>query len=129
MGFVGWGAMDGIDYMTWVAGKPGLDETTMVKFIEEAQTSPAILVPVLAVFTLLPIGLVMLVFGLIRANVVPAWVAGSMPIGIIAIAGTLQYTVLLIISALALLASFGYVGVSLLRTPNEALDQAAPAPA
>jgi hypothetical protein len=126
MGFVGWGALDGIDYMAWVAGKPdtGLDETTMVAYIEEALTSPAILIPVLAVFTLLPIGLCMLAYGLIEASVVPSWVAIFMPLGIIGIAGTLQYTVLLVISALALIASFGYVGVKLLRTPDDA-----PAPA
>jgi hypothetical protein len=52
-----------------------------------------------------------------------AWL---MPIGIVGIAGSLQYTVLLVISALALLASFGYVGVKLLRTPNGALSVAAP---
>jgi hypothetical protein len=131
MGFVGWGALDGIDYMTWVAGKPdaGLDEATMIKFIEAALASSGILIPVLAVFTLLPIGLCVLAYGLIKASVVPAWVAWLMPIGIIGIAGTLQYTVLLILSALALLASFGYVGVSLLRTPKGAPAQAAPAPA
>src|SRR5664279_4328965 len=36
MGFVGYGALDGIDYMTWVAGKPdtGLDPTAMQDLID-----------------------------------------------------------------------------------------------
>jgi hypothetical protein len=36
MGFVGYGAMDGMDYMTWVAGNPasGLDPKEMQKFID-----------------------------------------------------------------------------------------------
>ena len=42
-----------------------------------------------------------------------------MPLGIIGVAGTLQYRVLLVLSALALIASFGYVGVKLLRSPDE----------
>ena len=129
MGFVGWGALDGIDYMAWVSAKPGtgLDETTMVSFLEKALSSPGLMIPVLAVFTLLPIGLVVLAVGLMRAHVVPAWTAWLMPIGIIGIAGSLQYTVLLVLSALALLASFGYVGLRLLRTPDEAVAVVAPA--
>ena len=129
MGFVGWGALDGIDYMAWVAGKPGtgLDEATMVSFIEEALNSAGLMVPVLAVFTLLPVGLVVLAVGLVRARVVPSWVAWLMPIGIVGIAGSLQYPVLLVASGLALVASFGYVGVKLVRTPNDgAVAAAAP---
>jgi hypothetical protein len=44
MGFVGWGALDGIDYMAYVAGKPdtGLDATQMEALIEEAlHTTPS----------------------------------------------------------------------------------------
>jgi hypothetical protein len=117
--------------MAWVAGKQGgLDETAGVSYITEALNSAGLMVPVLAVFTLLPIGMVVLAYGLIKASVVPAWVAWLMPIGIIGIAGTLQYTSLLILSALALIASFGYVGVGLLRSPTATtLDRAAPAPA
>jgi hypothetical protein len=38
MGFVGYGALDGIDYMTWIAGKPdtGLNPAAMQAYIEEA---------------------------------------------------------------------------------------------
>jgi hypothetical protein len=59
LGFIGYGALYGIDYMAWVAGKSdtGLDPTTMQRYIEAVATTNAILVPVLLVFTLLPIGL------------------------------------------------------------------------
>jgi hypothetical protein len=115
-----------IDYMACVADTPGcgLDHATMVKFIEDALGSAGLMVPVLAVFTLLPIGLCVLAYGLIEAKVVPAWVAVLVPLGVIGIAGTLQYTVLLILSALALIAGFGCVGVKLLKPPGEALAQA-----
>ena len=99
----------------------------MVSYIEEALNSAGLMVPVLAIFTLLPIGLVVLAVGLTRASVGPAWVAWLMPIGIIGIAGSLQYTVLLVLSALALIASFGYVGLRLLRAPDATLAEARPA--
>jgi hypothetical protein len=56
MGFIGYGALDGIDYMAWVAGKPdtGLDPTTMLNYIDVVLKTNAILLPVLLVFTLLP---------------------------------------------------------------------------
>jgi Domain of unknown function (DUF4386) len=124
MGFVGYGALDGIDYMTWVAGKPGtgLDPTAMQALIEEALHTYAILIPVLLVFTLLPIGLIVLGVGLARAGVMPVWLAALMPIGMIGIAVSLQYPVALIFSGLALLASFGFVGLKLLRTPSTAMS-------
>jgi hypothetical protein len=128
MGFVGYGALDGIDYMAWVAGKPDttLDPATMQKYIDVVLTTPAILGPVLLVFTLLPIGLIVLAVGVARAGVLPHWLAWLMPLGMIGIAGSLQYPILLVLSGLALLTSFGTVGVKLLRTPNMALAAAAP---
>jgi hypothetical protein len=128
MGFVGYGALDGIDYMNWVAGKPGtgLDPTAMQDLIEEALHTNAILIPILLIFSLLPIGLIMLAVGLARADVMPAWLAALMPIGMAGIAGSLQYPVALVFSGLALLASFGYVGMRLLRAPNAALAQVGP---
>jgi hypothetical protein len=128
MGFVGWGALDGIDYMAWMAGKPdtGLDETVMQQFVEEALHTNAILIPVLVVFTLLPIGTIVLAVGLTRADVVPSWLAALMPLGLVGVAASLQYPVLLILSALALLASFGIVGVNLLRTTTMAVSSAPP---
>ena len=49
-----------------------------------------------------------------------------MPLGMVGMEEFLEYPVLLIISALALLASFGLVGVRLLRTPSGALYAAGP---
>jgi hypothetical protein len=128
MGFVGWGALDGIDYMAWMAGKPdtGLDETVMQQFVEEALHTNAVLIPVLVVFTLLPIGTIVLAVGLTRADVVASWLAALMPLGLVGVAASLQYPVLLILSALALLASFGIVGVNLLRTTTMAVSSAPP---
>jgi hypothetical protein len=63
MGFVGYGALDGIDYyMNWVAGKPGtaLDTKVMQQYVEVALHTAGILVPVLLVSSLLPVGLVVL---------------------------------------------------------------------
>jgi hypothetical protein len=93
MGFIGYGALDGIDYMAWVAGKPGtgLDPTTMQRYIEVVLTTNAILVPVLLVFTLLPIGLIVLAVGVARAHVLPGWLAALMPLGMVGVAGSLQY--------------------------------------
>jgi hypothetical protein len=128
MGFVGYGALDGMDYMAYVAGKPdtGLDPTTMQQYIVTALSTNAIIAPVLLVFTLLPIGLVVLAVGLTRAGILPAWLAALMPLGMIGIAGFLAYPFALVISALALLASFGFAGLKLLRAPSAALSEAGP---
>ena len=128
MGLVGYGALDGIDYMAWVAGKPdtGLDPATMEQLIEVTLHINGILVPVLAVFTLLPIGLVVLAVGLSRARLLPRWLAAFMPLGMIGIAGSLQYPILLVLSGLALLASFGFVGLKLIRSPAGDLAAAGP---
>jgi hypothetical protein len=128
MGFVGYGALDGIDYMNWVAGKPdtGLDSAAMQAFIEKALHTNAVLVPVLLVFTLLPVGLVVLAVGVARAGVAPWWLAALIPLGMVGVAGTLQYPVALVVSALALLAGFGTVGAKLLRAPTASLSAAGP---
>jgi hypothetical protein len=49
-----------------------------------------------------------------------------MPLGMVGVAGSLQYSVFLVISALALLASFGLVGIRLLRAPSMALAEPGP---
>ena len=128
MGFIGYGAMDGMDYMAWLAGKPdtGLDATTMQQYIDLALETPAIMVPVLLVFLLLPLGLIVLAVGTARAGILPGWLAWLMPAGMFGVAASLDYPVLLTISALALLATFGLVGVRVLRGKSEALSKAAP---
>jgi hypothetical protein len=128
MGFVGYGAMDGMDYMTWVAGNPasGLDPKEMQQFIDVTLNTTAIMAPVMLIFLLLPIGLSVLAVGLHRAGILPLWLGVLMPVGMVGVAASLDYPVLLVLSALFLLASFGLVGVRLLRTPNGTLSEAAP---
>lgn len=129
MGFMGYGAMDGMDYMTWVAGNPatGLDPTVMQQYVDAALASNAILAPVMLVFLLLLIGLAMIAVGLSRAGVIPLPLALLMPIGMAGMASFLEFPVPLVLSALALLASFGVVGVKLLREPSQrAVSEPAP---
>jgi hypothetical protein len=69
-----------------------------------------------------------LAVGLARAGILPAWLAALMPLGMAGIAGSLQYPAPLVLSGLALLASFGLVVVRLLRAPSGgALAEASPA--
>ena len=114
--------------MAWVAGNPdsGLDPTQMEQLINTALTSVPILIPIFLVFSLLPIGLAVLGVGLHRAGVLPLWLGVLMPVGMVGVAVFLAYTVPLVLSALALLASFGTVGARLLRAPKETLSEAAP---
>lgn len=73
MGFIGYGALDGIDYMAWYAGSPdtGLDAATMQQFIVGALESVPLVGPVLLVFLSLPLGLIVLAIGTVRAGVLP----------------------------------------------------------
>jgi hypothetical protein len=128
MGFVGYGAFDGADYFAWVAGNPhyALDAAMMQKFINTALSSMPIMIPMILVFSLLPLGLVMLAVGTTRAGILPIWLSVLMPVGMVGMASFLQFPILLVLSALALLASFGTVGVKMLRAPNGTQSQAAP---
>jgi hypothetical protein len=128
MGFIGYGALDGADYFAWVAGNPryALDAAMMQKFINAALSSMPIMIPILLVFSLLPLGLAVLAVGTVRAGILPIWLSVLMPIGMAGAAASLQSPILLILSALALLASFGTVGVRLLRAPNGTQSTAAP---
>jgi hypothetical protein len=51
MGFVGYGAMDGMDYIIWVAGNPawGLDPKEMQQFIDVTLNTTAIMAPVMLI--------------------------------------------------------------------------------
>ncbi|MYV80193.1 hypothetical protein GT352_40805 [Streptomyces sp. SID1046] len=60
----------------------------------------------------------MLAVGVHRAGIAPGWQAALMAPGMVGLAATLQYPVLLVISALALLASFGTVGGKPLKAPS-----------
>jgi hypothetical protein len=128
MGFVGYGAMDGMDYMAWVAGKPdtGLDQAAMQQYIVTALSTLPIMIPVLLVFILLPVGLCVLAVGLARAHVLHPVLAALMPLGMLGVAVGLAQPALLVISATALLASFGTAGVKLLRTPAGMLPEPHP---
>jgi hypothetical protein len=128
MGFIGYGALDGADYFAWVAGNPDylLDPEMMQKFITTALSSMPIMIPILLVFSLLPIGLGVLAVGAVRGGILPAWLAVLMPVGMTGMASFLEHPIPLVLSALALLASFGTLGVKLLRAPNGAQSQAPP---
>jgi hypothetical protein len=121
MGFVSWGAFDGMDFMTYVAGSSSnLDTNTMQTYIDDALANTAILIPLTAVFLTLIIGLCVIGVGLHRAGILPLWRGLFIPIGVIGILSFLEYPPLLIGSGLLLCASLGTVGVRQLRTPDDA---------
>jgi hypothetical protein len=127
MGFVSWGAFDGMDFMTYVAGSSSnLDTSTMQTYIDDALANTAILIPLTAVFLTLVIGLLVTCVGLHRAGILPLWVALLMPIGVIGVLSFLEYPPLLIASGLCLCASIGTVGVRQLRAPDDAVAEARP---
>jgi hypothetical protein len=129
MGFVSWGAFDGMDFMTYVAGSSSnLDTNTMQKYVDDALANTAILIPTTIVFVLLVTGLSVTCVGLHRAGILPFWVALLMPIGVIGVLAFLEYPPLLIASGLCLCASVGTVGVRQLRAPDDA-TASQPAPA
>jgi Domain of unknown function (DUF4386) len=121
MGFVSWGAFDGMDFMTYVAGSSSnLDTSTMQTYVDDALANTAILIPLTAVFLTLVIGLVVTCVGLHRAGILPFWLALLMPIGVLGVLSFLEYPPLLIASGLCLCASVGTVGVRQLRAPDDA---------
>ena len=67
----------------------------------------------------------MLAVGLHWAGILTGWLA-LMPIGMMGMAFFLEFPVLLVLSALLLLASFGTVGVKLLRAPTGMLPEPRP---
>jgi hypothetical protein len=128
MGFVGWGAFDGQDFMTYIAGsESNLDTTTMQTYIDDALANTAVLIPTSIVFTLLVIGLVVTGVGLHRAGILHFGLALLLPIGVVGILSFLEYPPLLIASGLCVCASVGTVGVRQLRTPDAPVVQPAPA--
>jgi uncharacterized protein DUF4386 len=128
MGFVSWGAFDGMDFMTYVAGSSSnLETNTMQTYVDDALANTAILVPTVAVFVALVVGLVVIGVGLHRAGILNLWLAMLLPIGVVGVLSFLEYPPLLIASGLCLCASVGIVGLRQLRAPDEAVSQASPA--
>jgi hypothetical protein len=128
MGFVGWGAFDGQDFMTYIAGsEKNLDTNTMQTYIDDALANTAVTIPTGIVFTLLVIGLLVTCVGLHRAGILNFFLALLLPIGVVGILSFLEYPPLLIASGLCVCASIGTVGVRQLRTPDATVPQPAPA--
>ena len=126
MGFIVWGALDGMDFMTCGAGSgSGLDTNTMQAYVDDALASTAIITSVSVVFLLLIIGLCVIGVGLHRAAILPLWLGLLMPIGVLGALSFLEYPPLLIASALLLLVSIGTVGVRQLLAPDATAARAA----
>jgi hypothetical protein len=129
MGFVGWGAIDGMDFMTFNAGNyKSLDFNTMQTYIDDALADNKVLIPVFGVFSLLIIGLVVTCVGLHRAGIVNFFLALLLPIGVAGVISFLDYPPLEIASGLCVVASVLPVGVRQLRTPDATVPPQ-PAPA
>jgi hypothetical protein len=119
MGFVGWGAIDGMDFMTYIAGaNKSLDTNTMQAYIDDALANNAVTIPVGIVFLILIIGLVVTSIGEHRAGILHLGLALLLPIGVVGVLSFLNYPPLLIASGLFVCASVGTVGVRQLRAPN-----------
>jgi hypothetical protein len=128
MGFVSWGAFDGEDFMTYVAGsEKNLDTNTMQTYIDDALANTAVTIPTGIVFLILVIGLVVTCVGLHRAGILNFWLALLLPIGVLGVLSFLEYPPLLIASGLCLCASVGTVGVRQLRAPDAMVPEQ-PAP-
>jgi hypothetical protein len=130
MGFVGWGAIDGMDFMTFNAGRytagsgwsgslgGNLDQNTMQSYIDDALGDNFVLIPVFGVFTLLIIGLVVNAVGLHRAGILNFFHALLLPIGVAGVISFLDYPPLEIASGVCVLVSVLPLGVRQLRAPD-----------
>ena len=140
MGFVGWGAIDGMDFMTWNAGRftagsgwsggslgGSLDFNTMQTYIDDALGDQFVLIPVFGVFSLLIIGLVVNAVGLHRAGILNFFHALLLPIGVGGVISFLDYPPLEIASGLCVCASVIPIGVRQLRAKDVTASQPAPA--
>lgn len=119
MGFVGWGAIDGMDFMTFNAGRytneGGLDFDTMQTYITDALSDNLVLIPVFGIFMLAIIGLVVTAIGLHRADVLHLGWALLLPIGVAGVISFLDYAPLEIASGVCVCLSVIPVGVRLAR--------------
>ena len=76
MGLAGWGAFDGQDFMTYIAGsEKNVDTNTMQTYIDDALANKEATIPTGIVFTILVIGVVVVGIGLHRPGILPllAW--------------------------------------------------------
>jgi hypothetical protein len=129
MGFVGWGAIDGMDFMTFNAGHyKDLDTSTMQAYIDDALADNWVLIPVFGVFSLLIIGLVVTCVGLHRAGILNFFHALLLPIGVGGVISFLDYPPLEIASGVCVLVSVLPLGVRQLRPPDAKVPPQ-PAPA
>jgi hypothetical protein len=128
MGFVGWGAVDGMDFMTYIAGSDkSLNTNTMGTYIDKVVADNPVLIPVTLVFTLLVIGLVVNAVAMHHAGISPIWLTLLLPIGVVGVISFLDYPPLEIAAGLCVCASVIPVGVRQLRAPDDATaSQAAP---
>jgi hypothetical protein len=135
MGFVGWGAIDGMDFMTFNAGRfsaaPGssgsLNYNTMQSYIDKALGDQAVLIPVFGVFSLLLVGLVVNAVGLHRAGILNFFHALLLPIGVGGIISFLDIPLLEIASAICVCVSVLPLGVRQLRAKDATVPEQ-PAP-
>ena len=119
MGFVGWGAFDGMDFMTYVAGSnKSLDTNTMQDYIDDALANQGVAIPTGIVFTLLVIGLIVTSVGAHRAGIVNVALALLLPVGIVGILSFLEFPPLEIAAGLCVCAALIPVGVRQLRTQD-----------
>jgi hypothetical protein len=129
MGFVGWGAFDGMDFMTYIAGdNKSLNTNTMQNYIDDALANTAVGIPTSIVFTILVIGLAITAVGLHRAGILNLGLALLLPIGVVGVLSFLEYPPLEIASGLCVCASVVTVGVRQLRAADGTAAQPAPAP-
>lgn len=127
MGFVGWGAFDGMDFMTYIAGvESNLDTTTMQTYVDDALANTAVLIPTSIAFGILVAGLIVTCVGLHRAGILHFALALLLPIGVIGIMSFLEYPPLLIAAGLCVCASIGTVGVRQLRAKDAPAGRPAP---
>jgi hypothetical protein len=116
MGFVGWGAFDGMDFMTYIAGaSKSLDTNTMQTYIDDALANTNVTIPTGIVFMILVTGLIVTCIGEHRAGIQNMFLALLLPVSIVGVLSFLNYPPLLIASGLCACASIGTVGVRQLR--------------
>ena len=119
MGFVGWGAIDGIDFMTYIAGAhKSLNTNTMQQYINYVVADNPVLIPVTAIFTLLIIALVWIALAMHSAGIAPLWLGLLLPIGVTGVISFLNYPPLEIASGLCVCAAVIPVGIRQLRAAD-----------